>query len=95
MTLFDVDEPPPATPRKGVAGGVSAPSWADYAPKVPRKCDHCVQVALESLQAGKSLPNVIRTARRKRRQDGENLHLCYPHAQAQAAADEMAIKEAA
>lgn len=65
---------PPKKPGK--------PAWSDYKPKTPVRCDHCAQVAYESLQAGEGFVGT-RQARMKRRHDGENLLLCAEHANLQ------------
>ena len=83
-----IDGKPIRAPRKGVVRGGSRPAWSEYRPKAPVECDHCVQVAYETAMAGEAYPG-MRTARRKRRQDGKNLLLCHEHAQIQQAQDRV------
>lgn len=56
--------------------------------KVPVDCDHCVLVAYESAMNGEGFDG-LRKARRKRRQDGQNLLLCSEHARQQYDQDQI------
>lgn len=60
--------------------GVGAIKYAAYRPKVPVKCQDCLQVALEANRAGSSAP-LSRQARFRRTQGASRLDLCKEHTQ--------------
>ena len=89
---FKVDGKPIRVPRRTPPRGVQRPVWSDYRVKVPVNCDHCAQVAYETVLTGEGHEG-MRKARRKRRQGGDNLLLCHEHARAQQEKDKADYPE--
>ena len=83
--MFDLPQAErPPTPRKATPAK-AAPVWSKHMPKNPVKCDHCMAVLAENDGQG---PH-SRLARFKRKEGGQVLLLCYPHAQTQRTADKL------
>lgn len=90
MTLpLDLAIHPIGVPRGTPLRGVQEPDWSDYRVQVPRVCDHCIEAAYETQQAGGGWAGV-RHARRKRKHGKSILLLCSEHAQIQRQKDEEA-----
>lgn len=80
MLPITVDKKPVRRPTTSPADeGTERPTWSDYRPKNPVRCDHCVLVAYETAMKGEMTTEGIRSARFKRRQGQVNLHLCIEH----------------
>lgn len=79
---------PVRVPRTTASLNGERPAWTEYHVKTPVQCDHCLIGAYESLVAGEGFEG-IRTARFKRRQDGNNWLLCAEHAQTQREMDRV------
>lgn len=79
--LFEAPAPAPlARPQQPLTG--SGPvTWTNYSPLHPRRCDDCLQVALEALRDARLAP-LARQARFKLSQDKKTVaFVCAEHRQ--------------
>lgn len=82
VPLFDLPEQPPLRKPARPRTAIGYVDWLDYNPKNRVKCDDCLSVTLEALQAGVALPPLARQARHTMKVDGQLVaHLCSEHKQ--------------
>jgi hypothetical protein len=87
LELFQPTDPPVVLPKRGKVNG--KPRWSQYRPKYPVKCDDCMLLLVQTQgQAPAS-----RAAKFRRQQGGNDLLLCYGHAQARRDEDGLAPVE--
>ena len=82
VPLFDLPEQLPLRKPKKPREAIGYMEWFDYNPKNRVKCDDCLAVTLEAMQAGEQLPPLARQARFTLKVDGKLVaHVCSEHKQ--------------
>jgi hypothetical protein len=82
VPLFELPEQPPLRKPNKPQQAIGLVEWSDYNPKFRVKCDDCLALTLEALQAGAPLPPLARQARHTMKVDRLLVaHLCSEHKQ--------------